>query len=127
MLNPGRISWHSATWLAAVSAAALLWLPPALSDPLKGSKSGVTIESTTPKLDEGAVKEQPKLVNLKRLCSWKEYPVAGFPKSGFCRWTDGARIGSACTCLRKREHVREEHEGVVIEGPASGGEPSPVR
>ena len=112
MLNRSRISRGSAVRFAALAAGCLiLALSPARSDPLKGSKSGVTIENTTPKLNEDAVKSQPKLVNLKRLCSWKEYPIEGFPKSGFCRWTDGARIGSACTCSQQREHAKYEHEG----------------
>ena len=127
MLNRSRISRGSVVRCTALAVAGLLLaLSPAQSDPLKGSKSGVTIENTTPKLNEGAAKSQPKLVNLKRLCSWKEYPIEGFPKSGFCRWTDGAKIGSACTCSRQREHAKEEYVGVVIEAPAPG-ESAPVR
>ena len=127
MRKPDRIPRRSIVRFAATLAAALLLAySPAQSDPLKESISGVTIENTTPKLDQGTVKEQPKVVNLKRLCSWSEYSTGGFPKSGFCRWTDGAKIGSACTCSRQREHAREEYAGVVIEAPASG-ESSPVR
>ena len=127
MLNRSRISRGSVVRFAALAMAGLiLALSPAQGDPLKGSKSGVTIESTTLKLNDDAVKTQPKVVNLKRLCSWKEYPIEGFPKSGFCRWTDGATIGSACTCSRNREHVKEEYTGVVIAAPAPG-ESVPVR
>jgi hypothetical protein len=127
MLNRSRISRGSVARFAALAVAGLvLALSPAQGDPLKGSKSGVTIESTTPKLNEDAAKAQPKVVNLKRLCSWKEYPIEGFPKSGFCRWTDGAKIGSACTCSRQREHAKEEYAGAVIKAPAPG-ESVPVR
>jgi hypothetical protein len=114
-------SWHVAAALLGLLLSAL----PAVADPLKGSKSGVTIENTAPKLKQGTIKSQPHVVNLKRLCAWKEYPHAGFPKSGFCHASDGARIGSACTCTRTVEHAKEEHEGSVIEAPRPG-ESSPV-
>ncbi len=119
---------HFAPWhgTAAALVVLLLSFSPSHADPLKGSRSGVTLENTAPKLKKGTIESQPHAVNLKRLCSWKEYPQAGFPKSGFCHAPDGARLNSYCTCTRTVEHAKEEHEGVVIEAPPSG-ESTPVR
>jgi hypothetical protein len=119
---------HSTSWHGGVAVVVALLLSPLPShaDPLKGSRSGVTLENTAPKVKKGTSESQPHVVNLKRLCSWKEYPQAGFPKSGFCRWSDGARVGTPCSCTRTVEHAKEEHEGSVIEAPPSG-ESTPVR
>jgi hypothetical protein len=65
-------------------------------------------------------------INHGRLCSWHEtsskasQDSAPFGKSGFCHWTDDARIGSSCSCERTVEHAHEEHWGLVIEAPRSG-------
>jgi|GEM_PF-5027054 hypothetical protein len=70
-------------------------------------------------------------INHGRLCSWHEtsskasQDSAPFGKSGFCHWTDDARIGASCSCERTVEHAHEEHWGLVIEAPRSSS-PSPV-
>lgn len=63
--------------------------------------------------------------NHGRFCFWKENNGTQLGKSGFCHWTDDARIGASCSCERTVEHAHEEHWGLVIEAPRTGSS-SPV-
>jgi hypothetical protein len=59
-------------------------------------------------------------VNHGRLCFWKENNGTQLGISGFCHWSDDARIGASCSCERTVEHKHEEHWGLVIEAPKGG-------
>jgi hypothetical protein len=59
-------------------------------------------------------------VNQGRLCFWKENNGTQLGISGFCHWSDDARVGASCSCERTVEHKHEEHWGLVIEAPKGG-------